>query len=255
MKALNKAKKWKNQMFEELKPHLIELRKRLFISVLCILLMFILAFALRTYILDILEAPLLEALPEISKHVNVIEIQEALFTAIKVSFFAAFIFSLPIIFWQFWKFVAPGLYDNEKKLVMPFVSFASVMFALGALFCYFIVVPLAFKFLINFGLNEGFNPVITIGTYIDFFIKVVIAFGIAFEMPVLAFFFAKIGLIDDAFLKRHFRVAVLIIFIFSAFMTPPDILSQFLMAGPLCALYGLSILIVQKVNPAKKDEI
>ncbi|MDN2918680.1 twin-arginine translocase subunit TatC, partial [Campylobacter jejuni] len=80
--------------------------------------------------------------------------------AMKGSFFAAFIFSLPVIFWQFWKFVAPGLYDNEKRLVVPVVSFASIMFAFGACFCYFVVVPLAFKFLINFGLNEDFNPVI-----------------------------------------------------------------------------------------------
>lgn len=100
--------------------------------------------------------------------------------------------------------VAPGLYDNEKRLVVPFVSFASIMFALGACFCYFVVVPLAFKFLINFGLNEDFNPVITIGTYVDFFTKVVVAFGLAFEMPVIAFFFAKIGLIDDSFFKTPF---------------------------------------------------
>ncbi len=191
-------------MFEELKPHLIELRKRLFISVACIVVMFIVCFSLRSYILDILKAPLIAVLPEVAKHVNVIEVQEALFTAMKVSFFAAFIFSLPVIFWQFWKFVAPGLYDNEKRLVVPFVSFASIMFALGACFCYFVVVPLAFKFLINFGLNEDFNPVITIGTYVDFFTKVVVAFGLAFEMPVIAFFFAKIGLIDDSFFKTPF---------------------------------------------------
>ncbi|TKX32830.1 twin-arginine translocase subunit TatC [Campylobacter aviculae] len=241
-------------MFEELKPHLIELRKRLFISVVAIIVLFLICFGFRNYILEILKTPLVEVLPEFSKHINVIEMQEGLFTTIKVSFFAAFVFGIPIIFWQFWKFVSPGLYDNEKRLVIPFVSFASIMFALGACFCYFIVVPLAFKFLINFSLNEGFNPVITLGTYVDFFIKVIIAFGLAFEMPVIAFFFAKIGLIDDAFLKRHFRIAVLVIFIFSAFMTPPDFLSQFLMAGPLCGLYGLSILIVQKVNPAPKED-
>ncbi len=91
-------------MFEELRPHLIELRKRLFISVACIVVMFIVCFALRSYILDILKAPLIAVLPEVAKHVNVIEVQEALFTAMKVSFFAAFIFSLPVIFWQFWKF-------------------------------------------------------------------------------------------------------------------------------------------------------
>nr|WP_228892768.1 twin-arginine translocase subunit TatC [Campylobacter bilis] len=230
----------------------MELRKRLFISVACVVVMFILCFTFRSPILDILKAPLIEVLPEVSKQINVIEVQEALFTAIKVSFFAAFIFSLPVIFWQFWKFIAPGLYENEKRLIVPFVSFASIMFALGTCFCYFIVVPLAFKFLINFGLHEDFNPVITIGAYVDFFTKVVIAFGLAFEMPVLAFFLAKIGLIDDNFLKQHFRIAILIIFIFSAFMTPPDILSQFLMAGPLCALYGLSILIVEKTKSNKE---
>ncbi|MBK1972173.1 twin-arginine translocase subunit TatC [Campylobacter sp. TTU-622] len=242
-------------MFEELKPHLIELRKCLFISMCSIIVMFFICFFFNEYILDILKSPVEAVLPEVSKQITFVELQEPLFTAMKVSFFTAFIASLPIIFWQFWKFVAPGLYDNEKKLVIPFVSFASIMFILGALFCYFIVIPLAFKFLVDFGVKtQDFKPLISIGLYVGFFTKLVIAFGLAFEMPVITFFFAKLGLIDDAFLKKHFRISVLIIFIFSAMMTPPDMISQFLMAMPLCGLYGISILIAKKVNPSKDSE-
>ncbi|WP_291953305.1 twin-arginine translocase subunit TatC [Campylobacter sp.] len=241
-------------MFEELKPHLIELRKRLFISVMCIIIMFFACFTFNEYIIDILKAPVEAVLPEISKQMTFIELQEPLFTAMKVSFFTAFLISLPVIFWQFWKFVAPGLYDNEKKLVIPFVSFASIMFALGALFCYYIVIPLAFKFLVDFGVQtQDFKPLISIGLYVGFFTKLIIAFGLAFEMPVITFFFAKLGLIDDVFLKKHFKSSVLIIFIFAAMMTPPDIISQFLMAIPLCGLYGISIYIAKKVNPSTKD--
>ncbi|MBF7046177.1 twin-arginine translocase subunit TatC [Campylobacter volucris] len=241
-------------MFEELKPHLVELRKRLFISVACVVVMFFACFAFNEYIIDILKAPVEAVLPEISKQMTFVELQEPLFTAMKVSFFTAFLISLPVIFWQFWKFVAPGLYDNEKKLVIPFVSFASIMFALGALFCYYIVIPLAFKFLVDFGVQtQDFKPLISIGLYVGFFTKLIIAFGLAFEMPVITFFFAKLGLVDDEFLKKHFRVSVLIIFIFAAMMTPPDVISQFLMALPLCGLYGLSIYIAKKVNPSKKD--
>ncbi|MBF7042913.1 twin-arginine translocase subunit TatC [Campylobacter volucris] len=241
-------------MFEELKPHLVELRKRLFISVACVVVMFFACFAFNEYIIDILKAPVEAVLPEISKQMTFVELQEPLFTAMKVSFFTAFLISLPVIFWQFWKFVAPGLYDNEKKLVIPFVSFASIMFALGALFCYYIVIPLAFKFLVDFGVQtQDFKPLISIGLYVGFFTKLIIAFGLAFEMPVITFFFAKLGLVDDEFLKKHFRISVLIIFVFAAMMTPPDVISQFLMALPLCGLYGLSIYIAKKVNPSKKD--
>ncbi|MCW0238743.1 twin-arginine translocase subunit TatC [Campylobacter lari] len=242
-------------MFEELKPHLVELRKRLFISVACVVVMFFVCFSFNNYIIDILKAPVEAALPEISRQMTFVELQEPLFTAMKVSFFTAFLISLPVIFWQFWKFVAPGLYDNEKRLVVPFVSFASIMFALGALFCYYIVIPLAFKFLIDFGVQtQDFKPLISIGLYVGFFTKLVIAFGLAFEMPVITFFFAKLGLIDDIFLKKHFRVSVLVIFVFSAMMTPPDVISQFLMAVPLCGLYGISIYIAKKVNPSQKED-
>ena len=241
-------------MFEELRPHLVELRKRLFVSVLCVIVLFFISLFFSEYILDLLTSPLKEAIPEFSKKVTFVELTEPLFTTMKVSFFAGFILALPVIFWQFWKFVAPGLYEHEKRLVLPFVFFATVMFLLGASFCYFIVVPMAFNFLINFGANiQDLNPLISLGLYVGFFIKLMIAFGLAFELPVLTYFLAKLNLIDDAFLQRHFRVAILLIFIFAALMTPPDVISQFLMAIPLCLLYLLSIMIAKKINPAKPE--
>ena len=170
----------------------------------------------------------------------------------KVAFFAGLLLALPIIFWQFWLFVAPGLYENEKKYVIPFVLSATVMFAVGAAFCYYFVVPVGFSFLINFG-GTLFQALPSIGDYVGFFTKIVVAFGISFELPVVTFFLAKIGMITDESLKRFFRYAVVGIFIFAAIMTPPDVLSQFMLAIPLIGLYSLSILIAKMVNPAPKD--
>uniref|UniRef100_UPI001966D58B twin-arginine translocase subunit TatC n=1 Tax=Campylobacter fetus TaxID=196 RepID=UPI001966D58B len=120
-------------------------------------------------------------------------------------------------------------------------------------FCYYFVVPVGFHFLINFG-GELFQALPSIGDYVGFFTKLIVAFGISFELPVVTFFLAKLGMIDDKALKGFFRYAIVIIFIFAAIMTPPDVLSQFLLAIPLIALYALSIFIAKVVNPAKKDE-
>ena len=239
-------------MFEELKPHLIELRKRLFISVMTVIVMFVVCFSFWNQILDFIIAPLQNTLPDNQKMVF-LEVQEPFFVAMKVAFFTGFLFSLPIIFWQFWLFVAPGLYENEKKYVIPFVISATFMFLVGAAFCYYVVVPIGFAFLINFG-QQLFSAMLNIGGYVGFFTKLVIAFGIAFELPVITFFLAKLGLVDDKMLKNSFRYAIVVIFIFAAVMTPPDILSQFLMAVPLIGLYGLSIFIAAQVNPAKNEE-
>jgi len=195
-------------------------------------------------------APLKQALPA-GSNIVFTQVQEPFFTAMKVAFFAGLILALPVIFWQFWLFVAPGLYENEKKYVIPFVISATFMFICGAAFCYYVVVPLGFQFLINFG-GQLFTAMPSIGEYVGFFTKILIAFGISFELPVITFFLAKIGLIDDLILKKYFRYAIIIIFTFSAIVTPPDVLSQFLMAVPLLGLYGLSILIAKSAS--QKDE-
>jgi sec-independent protein translocase protein TatC len=171
----------------------------------------------------------------------------------KVAFFGGFIISLPVIFWQLWLFLAPGLYDHEKKLVVPFVFFATLMFLLGASFAYYIVVPVGFDFLIAFG-NSVVSVLPSIGKYVGFFTKLLIGFGIAFELPVITFFLAKIGLVNDQMLKDFFRYAVVLIFIVAAVLTPPDVISQVLMAAPLLILYGVSIYIAKVFNPAQKEE-
>jgi len=239
-------------MFEELRPHLVELRKRLGISVAVIFVMFFACFGFWEPILDWMIAPLIEVLPE-NSNVIFTKVQEPFFTAIKVAFFAGLVISLPVVFWQFWLFVAPGLYEHEKQMVIPFVFFATLMFVTGAAFCYYVVIPFGFEFLINFG-STLFTALPSIGEYVGFFTKLLIAFGISFELPVVTFFLAKIGLVDDQTLKGFFRYAVIFIFIFSALLTPPDVITQFLMAGPMILLYGISILIAKSVNPAPPPE-
>lgn len=239
-------------MFEDLKPHIADLRKRLVISSITLIVMFFVCFAFYEPILNWMMVPVEAALPQNSQMVAV-EIQETFFTALKVAFFAGFIASLPVIFWQLWLFLAPGLYEHEKKLVIPFVFFGTLMFLVGASFAYYIVVPLGFDFLIAFG-STVVTVLPSIGKYVDFFTKLLFGFGIAFELPVVTFFLAKIGLVDDRMLKDFFRYAIVIIFIVAAILTPPDVLSQLLMAAPLILLYGISIYIAKVFNPAPKED-
>ena len=239
-------------MFDDLKPHIADLRKRLTISTITVVIMFFACFSFYEPILEWMMAPVKHALP-VGTSMIAVEIQETFFTAMKVAFFAGFIISLPVIFWQLWLFLAPGLYDHEKKLVVPFVFFATLMFLLGAAFAYYIVVPIGFDFLIAFG-NSVVSVLPSIGKYVGFFTKLLIGFGIAFELPVITFFLAKIGIVNDQMLKDFFRYAVVLIFIISAILTPPDVISQVLMAAPLLILYGVSIYIAKVFNPAQKEE-
>ena len=196
--------------------------------------------------------PLKDALAENSQ-VIAYKMGEQFITAVKVSFFASLLASLPMIFYQLWAFIAPGLYDHERKLVVPFVVFASFFFLLGASFAYYVVFPYGFTYLVNFG-SGTINAMISIGEYLNFFMKLLVGFGVAFELPVVTFFLAKLGLIDDDTLKGFFKYAIIIIFVLSAILTPPDIVTQFLMAIPLVLLYGLSIVIVRFTNPAQPVE-
>ncbi len=239
-------------MLEDLKPHIADLRKRLVNSAICLGIAFFACFFFYEPILEWMMVPVEAALPNNTQMIAV-EIQETFFTALKVAFFSGFIVSLPVIFWQMWLFLSPGLYEHEKKLVFPFVFFATLMFLTGAGFAYYIVVPYGFEFLINFG-SAVVTVLPSIGKYVGFFTKLLFGFGIAFELPVITFFLAKIGLVDDQMLKDYFKYAIVIIFIVASLLTPPDVITQFLMAGPLIFLYIVSIYIAKTFNPAKKDE-
>lgn len=248
-------------MFSELRPHLVELRKRLGLSVLSIFIAFIIAFVFHEAILAWVTAPLNEALAEVAHlskkaadgMVTTHQVGGAFFVALKVSFFAGLLGALPFILYQLWLFIAPGLYNNEKKMVLPFVVGGSTMFLVGVMFAYYVVTPFGFQFLITFG-SFLYTPLINIEDYVGFFTKIMMGFGIAFELPVFAYFLALLGLVTDQTLKDFFKYAVLIIFVLAALLTPPDVLTQLLMAAPLILLYGVSIYIVRAVNPHIEDE-
>ena len=248
-------------MFDELRPHLVELRKRLAISAASLIVMFFVMFYFHEPILTWMVQPLNDALAEVGKvsvnaangMITTSQVGGAFFVALKVSFFAAILGALPIILSQIWLFIAPGLYAHEKKMVFPFVAGGTIMFLVGVLFAYYVVTPFGFDFLITFG-SFKFTPLINIEDYVGFFTKIMFGFGLAFELPVFAYFLALLGLVDDRQMTSFFKYAIVIIFIVAALLTPPDVLTQLLMAGPLVILYLLSILIVKMVNPAPPIE-
>ena len=248
-------------MFDDLKPHLIELRKRLGISVASLIVMFFVMFYFHEPILTWMIEPLNVALLEVGKKsvhaadgmVTTSQVGGAFFVALKVAFFASIMASIPVILSQIWLFIAPGLYANEKKMLIPFIVGGTTMFLVGVLFAYYVVTPFGFDFLITFG-SFKFTPLINIEDYVGFFTKILFGFGLAFELPVFAYFLALLGLVDDEQMKAFFKYAVVIIFMVAALLTPPDVLTQLLMAGPLIILYGLSILIVKYVNPMEPTD-
>jgi len=247
-------------MFDDLRPHLMELRKRLGISAISIVVSFFIMFYFHEFLLEWMIEPLNNALIEVGKKsvhaaegmVTTNQVGGAFFVALKVSFFAGLILALPVILSQVWMFIAPGLYANEKKMIIPFIFGGTLMFAVGVGFAYYVVTPFGFDFLITFG-SFKFTPLINIEDYVGFFTKIMFGFGLAFELPVFAYFLGLLGLVDDRQMIAFFKYAVIIIFIVSALLTPPDVLTQLLMAGPLILLYGVSILLVKMVNPAPDE--
>ena len=169
-------------------------------------------------------------------------ITEAFFFEIKIALAAGLLFSCPFMFYQIWRFVAPGLSGGEKKLVLPFVLCATLFFLGGAYFCYRIVLPVAFQYFIEQYDTMGVTPAIRIGEYFTFFFRMVLAFGATFELPVFTFFLVRLGIWDYRFMLRSFRYAIVVMFIIAAMLTPtPDIINQSLLALPMLALYVLSI--------------
>lgn len=169
-------------------------------------------------------------------------VTEAFFVEIKVALGAGVLFSSPVIFYQIWRFIAPGLLRRERKWVLPFVLCATFFFVTGAFFCYRFVLPVAFKYFIEQYESLGVSPAIRIGEYFTFFFRMVLAFSAAFELPVFTFFLVRVGIWDYRFMLRSFRYALVVIFIIAAMLTPtPDVINQSLLAVPMMLLYVLSI--------------
>jgi len=174
--------------------------------------------------------------------------QEAFFLKIKISIFFGLLLSSPLCFFQVWKFIEPGLHKEEKKYLFPFILCTSILFILGILFCYKIVLPISLSFFFAQYQSLNLTPTIKINNLFSLVLKTSLAFAIIFQIPIISFFLGKFKIINSSIMKKYFRWIIVFIFILSAILTPPDVISQFLLAVPMIILYLISILIVKKVN-------
>ncbi len=234
-----------------LSGHLEELRHRLSRALLAVAVGFAICYPQSQLIFRALTDPLHSAADGLSVETTLIGtgVAEAFFTRLKVAFIAALFLALPFLLHQTWQFVAPGLKQAEARYAKYFVAFGTAFFLSGAAFCYFVVFPIGFPFLLGEYAKIGINPAIRISEYLSFSSRMLLAFGITFEMPVVSFFLTRIGLITHKTLLTYIRYAVLAVFVLSAILTPPDVASQILMALPLLGLYGISIGVAYFARP------
>jgi sec-independent protein translocase protein TatC len=232
--------------------HLEELRWRLIKCVIAVAVGFVATYAFSEKIFNFLVSPLVKVMPEESNLIYT-SLPEAFFTYLKVSFFAGLILATPVILYQIWKFMMPGLYENEKRYVLPFVLVATIFFLMGVSFAFYVVFPLGFQFFLGFS-TENISALPSMKEYLGFSMKLLFAFGITFELPVIMYFLAKIGIINHMLLKKHRKYAILIVVILASILTPPDVISQILLAIPLIALYEVSIWVTYLVRKKKAAE-
>jgi sec-independent protein translocase protein TatC len=231
-----------------LMEHLAELRKRLIHSVVYLLIGFAVAYAFHERLYGIIQKPL----DDLHIPLNFTHPTDGLNLYLKTAFLGGAIIASPFILYQIWLFISPGMYANEKKYVVPFMTATVGLFAAGAFFGYHWVLPGALDVLIN-GFGKRFHPILTIDDYTGFFLAVILGLGICFELPILIFFLALFGIVDAKFLLKHFRYAVLVIFLISAIICPlPDPLSMCLFASPMLALYFLGVGVAYFVHPTRR---
>ena len=231
--------------------HLEELRKRLITAFIAVGVGFVIAFGFKERLFKILVYPLVKVMKE-GETLIYTGLPEAFFTYLKVAFLAGLIVASPIILYQFWMFVAPGLYKNERRMMMPIVVLSSFFFIGGALFGYFIVFPWGFKFFLGFA-TDTIRPLPSMKEYFGFSAKMLLAFGLVFELPLVLTFLAKLGIVSVEFLKKNRKYAILLFFAGAAILTPPDVITQIMMALPLMVLYEISI-IGAKIFGKKKEK-
>ena len=247
--------------------HLSELRSRILVSLIFIIIAFGVSFYFSEYIFRVLlsplhstlklslESPYVTIIPTKNPDIKLVFLApaEALWMHIKISFISAFIISSPLVFYETWRFIAPGLLEHERRYAMPFVLTTSVLFSAGALFCFIIILPFAMNFLLTYK-TENLQPMISVGKYIDFSLKFILAFGAIFELPVVVVFLTKMGIVTPQFLAENRKYAVLIAFIIAAVLTPtPDAFNQTLMAVPIIILYEAGIWASRLLSQKKKS--
>lgn len=236
--------------------HLGELRDRLVRSFIAVGVGFAGAYAFKEKLFQILTAPLVTAM-EANGNAQMIftGLPEAFFTYLKVSLLAGIVVATPVLFYEFWMFVSPGLYRNEKKYMLPVVVLSIFFFLLGSSFGYFIVFPYGFQFFLGFA-NETIQAMPSMKEYLSFASKMLLAFGFVFELPLVLTFMARMGLVTVPFLKKNRKYALLLFFVGAALITPPDVITQVMMALPLMILYEISILgarIFGRKNPLDEE--
>lgn len=220
--------------------HLGELRKRLIYSFIAIAIGFAVSFAFKIELFEILVAPLKKAMA-VEKPLIYVHLPEAFITYLKTALIFGILLAAPVLIYQFWIFVAPGLYDKEKKLLIPILFLSVFFFAAGVLFAYFIVFPWGFKFFLSFE-SDTAQSMQSMKYYLSFSAKMLLAFGVVFEMPLVITFLARLGIVSVEFLKKYRKYSILIFFVGAAMLTPPDVVTQIIMAFPLMLLYEISIL-------------
>ena len=232
--------------------HLVELRTRLLNSLIFILIVFIISYIFAEQIYNFLVEPYSNAVKndQISRRLIFTALHETFITYIKVAFFTAIFLGSPILLIQIYKFIAPGLYKNEKKAILPYLISTPILFLLGGLLVYYLVMPLAIKFFLSFE-TIGSNSTLPIqleakvNEYLSLIMRLIFAFGISFQLPILLNLLARIGIVNSEYLRKRRRYVIVIIFSIAAILTPPDPITQVGLAIPLLLLYELSILTVR----------
>jgi sec-independent protein translocase protein TatC len=230
----------------DLFDHLRDLRKRSLYALLAVAALTLVSFNFSTDAFELLNAPFHQSF----KDAVLIGTgpAEAFILRLKVSIFCGTLLALPILFYQLWAFVSPGLYSSERRLAIPFLFSSTFLFLIGVAFSFYVVLPFSYEFFLSQYEQIGVEPTIRISENLSLLLKALLGFGLVFQMPVLAYFLGRAGILTTDFIRRTFRYAVVIIFVISAVLTPPDVLTQFLMAGPMLLLYGISFLIVRAVE-------
>jgi sec-independent protein translocase protein TatC len=225
--------------------HLEELRHRLIVCICAWVAAFLLCYGFAERLFQFVAQPVRAVLPEGSSLVF-INATEPFFTYLKIAAFAGLLLALPVILWQIWQFVAPGLHSHEKRFAVPFVLASCACFATGAWFGFLYVFPLIFRFLIGFGTGNGdIEAMLSMGIYLSLSCKLLLAFGVVFELPIVIFFLARLGIVDHHWLARNRKYTLLVAFIVGAILTPPDVISQLALAVPFLLLYEIGILVAR----------